>query len=774
MMAPRLISKFGAVGVMLSSLLIAQENPQSLRNPYFSKTTWKIWREDAGAVAGVKAYSPPATEPGLDLGLPPVERRLWPVEVPAKGRFLEFSNRPNRRFAGLFDDVYASWSGTHGWLRDHWAGTGGNEVRGIAASVLGVVDLDPVIQHERIGVNFYHQSTTGMGHAITNAVRKEITEAYERIYFSSGLICAPCHLSFAEEQPTEADGAIDLYMAYMPTIFNSVGSSDSETMAITKMMIAGAYLRPELKLELKRGGLYASAMLWLWKSCLPIDCAFDEEWKHRVAYAAVGDRALFPGGYGATGLERGDMALDVHRYDDTEHLRRMVETASGMDSPPPEAAFTVLDQTGGRMLYALKKTACIIQASGEDIDLLVSAEPSFDLRNRPLTFRWRLLYGNRWTSVERQSQGSPVFRIRVPSDDSLPEGRTTLLLLAHNGKSEGNPAALTIYRKKGAAPPSGLGYQDYAFDRSQGNRRPVLLGLQDHAVKPGETLTIPLSAIDPEGFPVHFTKRAGDPGEIDGSRFLWKVPAKEPEGVRSLTILASDGSSGHSYDARTIRIHIGRKPLPRILADRPSGPAPLTVKLTTSGPPGDWAFARRAAGDQAMPEPLASGTQAVRTFDEPGIYEAFYRGRVQGNDVAQRVTLFVRPPGRPAEPFHALSVLGNGVFIADGDATPDEFDHTDFGVAVLSRKSQPLERTFLIQSGSSESLSLGRAAVKLASEGKAVFTSTQPPRQTLEPGGSARFTLRYSPIAEGRHSAGVTIEAGSHTLKFTVAGSASR
>ena len=49
----------------------------------------------------------------------------------------------------------------------------------------------------------------------------------------------------------------------MPTFFNSIGSSGSETAAITKLMIVGGYLPPATKLALKRNGLYPSALLYL-------------------------------------------------------------------------------------------------------------------------------------------------------------------------------------------------------------------------------------------------------------------------------------------------------------------------------------------------------------------------------------------------------------------------------------------------------------------------------------------------------------------------------
>ena len=49
----------------------------------------------------------------------------------------------------------------------------------------------------------------------------------------------------------------------------------------------------------------------------------------------------------------------------------------------------------------------------------------YDLLDRPVACRWKLLYGNRETTVERIGD-SPRYRITVPWDDRLPQGRTAI------------------------------------------------------------------------------------------------------------------------------------------------------------------------------------------------------------------------------------------------------------------------------------------------------------------------------------------------------------
>ncbi len=749
----------------------AHDDEPDLQNPYFPQRKWKVWRLDEEAVRDARVFVPPATAPPSVIELPAADKRWWPVAKPAKGRLFEFTHEPSKQFAGTWDDVYASWSGTHGWVRDRWAGPGGDEAVGIAGSIVGVVDQAPTESHFKLGINFYHQSTTGMAHTITNAVIPQNSEAYERLYFASGLLCSPCHLSLVEESAANAALTTDLYLTLMPTLFNSVGSSDSETMAITKLVIVGAHLKPEMKLLLKRSGLYASALLWLWKSCLPIEAEYDEEWRHRVAYAAVGDRFAFPGGYDAAGIARGDMCLDFHQYDDVEHLRRMIEAAKALDVAPPEAVVKLLEPRDASVRVALKKTIGVLQEAGQEAVLRVSTQESFDLAQRPLELRWKLLYGNRATRVARDPQDAAIWTIRVPWDESLPEGRTTLLLVANNGVHDGNPAAVTIYRKRGDLPPSGGGYNDYVYDTKFANRRPTLLGLQDVAVKPGETVNLTLRALDPEGQPLRYTKRAGDPGEFDGNVYIWKVPGKEAAGDRSLTVLCSDATSGSSYEAQTIALQVKPKLFARINADVVAGPAPLTIKFTSGAngkEKGDWAFAPRAPGKPVMPTAEASGVATVtKTFDTPGIYEAWLKVKAGSEEevahLCVRVTDAPLQSGRSAQ----LVVEGNGVFVVDGDATPSTYDHTDFG-ALPKKSKQGIERRFLLHNRGDAPLALGKGAVTIEGAGAAAFSVVQAPRASVEGQGSSLLRLRFLPKTPGLYEATVEVKSREQRCRFAV------
>jgi PKD repeat protein len=129
------------------------------------------------------------------------------------------------------------------------------------------------------------------------------------------------------------------------------------------------------------------------------------------------------------------------------------------------------------------------------------------------------------------------------------------------------------------------------FDTKFTNRRPIVAGLQDSVVNPGQAVAIPIRAIDPEGYPVTYLKRAGEPGEFDGT---------------------SESNRG----AQQIRLREAPKVHANFASDKLEGKAPLTVRFSAQGSHGgakvEWAFAPRAPGKPAMPKAEAT-TPAMRS-----------------------------------------------------------------------------------------------------------------------------------------------------------------
>ena len=752
------------------------EKQAAIINPYFDQAYWKVWRDDDSPVQGVVSMVQEGKQKKaarIDLSAPPKDKRIYPVDPAKAGTpFVQFnaSKTPSQKFAGIWDDVYSSWSGLHGYVRTSWRGKDGSKVA-IRDQIIHFVDA----QHRemtRCGVNFIHQSTTGMAHAITNGYDLRRTTTFEKLYFADLLVCSPAHASFVDQR---AELTVDLYTSHSPTIFNSMGSSNSETMAITKMIIAGGYLPPKTKLLLKRNGLYPAAMLYLWKAALPYDVPYAHELRHRICYKSVGNRQTYPENYSAAGIDRGDLCLPFHQYDDLLHMSRMVTLAASMDVALPEACFEILEVEGGTKRYALVKAATILQEKGQEVKVRVSTKKSYDLQGLPIALRWKLLYGNKDLRVDATDEDGE-YLVTVPWDDALPEGRTVLALIANNGRFDSNPALLTIYRKQGDLPGNGLSPKDYRFDTSKGNRRPVLLDLQDQWVRPGRKLEIPLKAYDPEGFVVRFYKRAGEVGEIEEDRFTWKCPRKEPEGIKTVTILASDGTSGNSYQGKQIRIHVGKPGLlPHISASSLVGPAPLEVEFSSKK-----SIAPRAKTvcywDVYQPDlkrkipKLDKQTKSKdhkHKFDKPGLYEVTLTMEHGKQTESETLQILVTRHKRSETPA-TLTVEGNDVRIANEDATPGLFDHTDFGKIAGGGS---ISRSFFVVNNGDQDLHLAKKdRITIEGPGAKSFKITDRPASRIAGKSRSRFEIRFKPKGDEPQSAWVVLRAGDQSLRFRIQG----
>jgi len=619
-------------------------------NPYFSYSRWRVYRDDSTPVENVGTLVRKGKEKKPDvitLAPTPLDKRIYPTG-PLRGKepiLWAVRKTPPKEFAGVWDDVYASWSGLHGYVRSAWRATDGSKVhlRPTDDQFMHFVELRKTSELRRCGINFVHQSTTGMGHTLTNSL--PIARGYEQVYFSDCLVTSPAHQSFTEEW---SDRTKDLYLAMSPTLLHSVESSNSETMAITKLMIVGGYLPPESKRALKLHGLYPSALLYIWKASLPFEVPYDHELRHRIAYRALGREDQYAGGYGHAGGERGNLSLAFHRYDEIAHMRNMIRMAQAMRVLPPEAILEDVVVEGAKKVYGLKKSALVIQEPGQDAVIHVSTAKCYDLQDRPIQVRWKVLYGTPGTRCEPGTD-SDSWTIRVPWDETMPEGRTAIALIANNGEHDGNPAIISVFRKKTDLPPSGRGYGDYKYNSPHANRRPVIIDLQDRIVKPGETVTIPLKAIDPEGQTVSFYKRANELGRLDGNLFTFTAPKSTPAKLpgRMVTFIASDNSAGNSYSAKRVRFLTSPKIHAHIQADSLVGPAPFKLKVASEGSlaaGGEYEVSWEFYLPKPTRAPLAwdkqnHNKQTTHTFEKPGLYEVALT--VKKGELTDRQTVHV-------------------------------------------------------------------------------------------------------------------------------------
>ncbi|MBL7795860.1 MAG: choice-of-anchor D domain-containing protein, partial [Saprospiraceae bacterium] len=106
--------------------------------------------------------------------------------------------------------------------------------------------------------------------------------------------------------------------------------------------------------------------------------------------------------------------------------------------------------------------------------------------------------------------------------------------------------------------------------------------------------------------------------------------------------------------------------------------------------------------------------------------------------------------------FPEISVFGNSIAIADGDATPDAGDHTDFGT--VPECSGSVARTFTIQNTGNANLSVGTPVI--GGTHAADFSVTALPAGTVTPGGNTTFQITFDPTATGLRSATITFPNG--------------
>src|SRR5688572_2855285 len=110
--------------------------------------------------------------------------------------------------------------------------------------------------------------------------------------------------------------------------------------------------------------------------------------------------------------------------------------------------------------------------------------------------------------------------------------------------------------------------------------------------------------------------------------------------------------------------------------------------------------------------------------------------------------------GTPAAP--EMNVVGNSVSIADGDATPDLADHTNFGSTATDGGT--VVRTFTIENIGTAPLELtGTPKVVITGNDASDFTVTLDPASPVSGPGTTTFQVTFDPSASGSRSATLSI-----------------
>jgi hypothetical protein len=252
-----------------------------------------------------------------------------------------------------------------------------------------------------------------------------------------------------------------------------------------------------------------------------------------------------------------------HRYPEATHLYTMNQLASSMSSTPPIALLRLIEERrerngvpeSGTAASASKMTVMTTLPPEYQVSLTVDVGDSFDLSDRPLTFRWRVLYPEH-KNVTISHLGGTRYMITARHDPQLPKGRIVALMSASNGLYDSNPIQVSFY-------PPGInpGCSNYELGANPANeinvnQRPLLATVPetDLTIQAGNTATIQLICMDPDGLPVRFYRWLGEPGTLSGNTFRYTALSTDVGKTIPFRFICSDGSGGYNSIERKISV----------------------------------------------------------------------------------------------------------------------------------------------------------------------------------------------------------------------------
>jgi hypothetical protein len=151
---------------------------------------------------------------------------------------------------------------------------------------------------------------------------------------------------------------------------------------------------------------------------------------------------------------------------------------------------------------------------------------------------------------------------------------------------------------------------------------------------------------------------------------------------------------------------------------------------------------------------------------------SYHRARLSltNNDADENPYNFAIQGNGNANPEPEIDISGNGQSIMDGDTTPTNSTHTDFGAIVLGSGS--ITRTFTIINNGNTDLVVG--TVGLAGANASDFSVTQQPSSPIAAsGGSSTFQVVFTPSATGIRTAEVSLtnsDGDENPYNFTIQG----
>lgn len=609
-----------------------------IQNPYHPAPVWKNWMEDPE----------PVTANGL-VQMPDPSVRIFPedpsAEEQAEGKIVKFRNTdwPGRKYAGLHETVFVTGDSFHTSVNSEVLGYSGNIVPlrwapGNNAFRLIHVDA-PTLQ---VGAQFRNASLSLQGENITDNFSM-VSDIERNNYFANVLRSAPSHASYG----SSISSVTDFFDNLLPSYLNTDGASGSAPPAYSRIIAAASYLPTETKRTLLRHGLHATAMMYGFKAALPYQTDYGHNIRHRVNYVGGGLSANTPTQIPPQYAMEHAQEVGQH-YDPFRHFENMVRLFRGMTVVPPIAILQDLQilqgtEGFGTITGTAPLTSRVIrQQPNSAAQVRVSTAACYDVQGFPLDVRFEVISGNRGTTVVDEGDGN--FLITVPWDASLPDHRTTVLMIANNGVYDSNPAAITFLRR------------DPTRTSIVTPRLPRPRGLRDSKVLAGTVETLELFSSASTPGVIDYFLWEGTSARLDGNRLVMAPPTDASPSVESVVAVADDTVTGNAASGARMTYRVVHTKAD-LQADRLAGFAPLTVQFNGAGSTDkdgntvalSWDFADGTTSTQVSP---------TKTFSQPGIYEVRLTasGPLGIDTSTATIEVFPSPAGTNAWPL----VLNNG------------------------------------------------------------------------------------------------------------------
>lgn len=427
------------------------------------------------------------------------------------------------------------------------------------------------------GVNFTSESLASRGRYIVDDF--ENNDVTERNFFFAN--CVRASNAYICYNDTDREKSYDEYDGLFCHSFQSIGHSGSMMLAIKKMIDAGECIPRDTREALKINGLYAPALLTLFRAALPFTDAggrpvpYENELRHRPVYSMAGDCM----DYAVRWFKEN---IPYHTYDEKLHAQTMKEMAKRMKVAPPtaimemtgitvkkEGVILVRNQTKDERLKSVNKTIIRVWGKeGETLEINLDLRKSINLSEGPLNYYAHVLYLNQRNVKITRGPQKGTFRIAVKHDPKLPKGRIPVLFFVRNeGELPSNPVFLNFYWPDKNETQADYPHEPASYTsliplnlRINDNRRPKISfePAADNAgnlfCAPGMRLTLHIKAADPEGYSTTIYRWPGEPGKLAKDVFTWDIPSDSKKTVYPLHFIISDGTGG--FTGKLIQVHL--------------------------------------------------------------------------------------------------------------------------------------------------------------------------------------------------------------------------